>query len=72
MKRFDVWLHQHHFIPESETVFQENLAENAPLLIIAFIMSELVLWLWFPLYDLSADEKNCQMRLQKSGWLPEV
>jgi len=45
MKCFNIWLQWHYFIPESETVFQENLAENTPLLIIAFIMSEWVPWL---------------------------
>jgi hypothetical protein len=58
MKRFDIWLRQYRFILESETIFQDNLAENAPLLIIAFIMSEWVLWL-LP-YDTFTDQ-NRQM-----------
>ena len=69
MKRFDIWLWQNNFILESGTIFQENLEENTPLLIIAFIMSE-----WVPLLLLYGDltDQNRQMRLQKSRWLPEA
>jgi len=45
MKCFDIWLWQKKFITEGETAFQEHLAKNTPLLIIAWIMSEWVLWL---------------------------